>query len=100
MYERSKLREASDTEDYEASALLAMLISKARAPPQADGDSVRLTIDLSASDMQWLCAWGADNEDREESEATEEDIPPQASEQLEVDSRYRFGPEEGIGEAH
>jgi hypothetical protein len=80
-------------EEYrEASALLLMLINKIHATQTSGG--ARLRIDLANWEMDWLCAWGEANEDLEEDIPPEDDLPPEASGQLEADCRERFGPGE------
>ena len=94
MCEQCKLREAADRDDYEASALLTMLIRKGHADAVEDDGTVHLDISLSADEMNWLAAWGASNEDVEDADSAEEDTPAEQWEQLESDCRDRFGPGE------
>jgi hypothetical protein len=79
--------EALADEAGEASALLLLLIGKIHATRTPKG--ARLRIDLADTEMDWLCAWGAANEDAEEDDPPEDDLPPEASENLESDSRIR-----------
>ncbi len=78
--------------NHEASELLQMLISKIHASNKDGG--ARLRIDLTESEMDWLCAWQAAGEDTEDDDPPEEDIPPEESENLETDSRIRIEPVE------
>jgi hypothetical protein len=71
------LKKEDQDEDGEASDLLRMLIKKLHATTSDSVDTVHLDMDLTRSEMDWLCAWGAENED------LEQDIPPEDSDPLE-----------------
>jgi hypothetical protein len=92
MCEQCAIRELQAHENLEAADLLKMLIDKMHATIGGDGGPVTYEIDLDEADADWLAAWGAENEDKEIDDPTEEE--PEASEQLEVDCRERFGPGE------
>ncbi len=53
--------------------------------PDQSASWADLSLDPTESDL--LCSWGAANEDAEESDAAEEDMPPEESEQLHTDCR-------------
>lgn len=95
MCEACNVRKAYEEEDFEASALLLMLIGKLHATVDKDG-AMDVNIKLTGSESDWLCAWGAANEDMEDgdpaedSDPAEEDSPQEESEQLEADCRIRF----------
>jgi hypothetical protein len=89
MCSRCDVTRVLDEEEFEASALLLMLINKIHAAAE-EGGGVHVSMDLSDAEFDWLCAWGAVNEDAEEDDPLEEDMPPEESEQLETDSRIRF----------
>ncbi len=99
MCEACKAREMLDVEDHQASALLHMLIRKAHAEPLESGGA-RVEIGLADSELDWLAAWGAANEDAEDDDPAEESEAAEESEQLEADCRERFGPNEGVPAAH
>jgi hypothetical protein len=83
-----------DADEFQATALLRMIISKIHARCDADGAMEFEKIKLTPSEADWLCAWGAENEDMEDADPLEEDTAPEESEQLESDSRIGIEPVE------
>ncbi len=98
MCEACDLRKTYEDENLEASAILLMLLGKIHATVDKDG-SMDINMKLNPADSDRLCAWGAAHEDAEESDAAEEDMPLEESENLESDSRIRFGSGEGTAVA-
>jgi hypothetical protein len=100
MCQQCAIREMQAHENLEAADLLKMLIDKMHATVGGDGGAVTYEIDLDEADADWLAAWGAENEDKEIDDPTEEDMPPEASENLESDCRERSGPGETAAVFH
>lgn len=94
MCEACALRKMNEDADLQASALLTMLLDRFEMDVDQYG-AVELRASLNPTESDWLCAWGAANEDVEDDDAAEEDMPPEESENLESDSRIRFGAGEG-----
>ncbi|QAY95088.1 hypothetical protein CWB41_04560 [Methylovirgula ligni] len=91
----------------EAYALLLMITEKIHAAPiVTESGRVQVVIDLEDREFDWLCEWGTGTEDDEQHDPSEdddpreEDMPPEHSENLETDSRFRFGPGETTGVAN
>jgi hypothetical protein len=57
-------------EDGEASDLLRLLIKRSDATVVGDG-KVHLDLGLTNAEMDWLCSWGAENEDVEQDDEPE-----------------------------
>jgi hypothetical protein len=88
MCEACDLRKTYEAEYLDASAILLM-IGKIHATVDEHG-AMDIRIKLNPSESDWLCEWGAANEDfedddpEEDSEYAEEDQPLEESEQLEA----------------
>jgi hypothetical protein len=64
-----------DGEYREASAILLMMIGKIHAIVDKFG-AMDINIKLDPAESDWLCEWGAANEDIEDDDPEEEDADP------------------------
>jgi hypothetical protein len=71
-------------EDGEASDLLRLLIKRSDATVIGDG-MVHLDLDLTNSEMDWLCSWNSESEDLEDDDPEEDSDPAESGHDNETD---------------
>jgi hypothetical protein len=74
-------------EDGEASDLLRLLIKRSDATVVGNG-KVHLDLDLTNSEMDWLCSWNSESEDLEDDDPAEDSDPAEDGHDNEKDVWY------------